>query len=76
MVPGRSGNNTCTGVSLALRISLGQLHGYLAHKKTPPPDPTVGLCLETYGGPRGGVRFLMSEVPLYSTSRAWGLSTR
>jgi len=30
------------------------VHGYLAHKKTPPPqDPTVGLCLGPYGGPRG-----------------------
>ena len=25
---------------------------------------TAGLCLEPYGGPRGGGRFLMSEVPL------------
>ena len=28
--------------------------GYLAHKKTPPPqDPTVALCLRTYGGAGG-----------------------
>ena len=30
------------------------VQGYLAHKKPPPPqDPTVALCLETYGDPRG-----------------------
>ena len=29
-----------------------------------PKDPTVGLRLGPYGGPRGGL-FLMSEVPLY-----------
>ena len=29
-------------------------------------DPTVGLCLGSYGGP-GGWLFLMSEVPLYQT---------
>ena len=28
--------------------------GYLAHKKAPPSDPTVALCLGPYGGPRGG----------------------
>ena len=29
---------------------------YLAHKKQPPPqDPTVALCLGTYGGHGGGV---------------------
>ena len=27
-------------------------------------DPTLGLCLGPYGGPRGGGLFLMSEVPL------------
>ena len=30
-----------------------------------PLDPTVGLCLGLYVGPRGGGLFLMSEVPLY-----------
>jgi hypothetical protein len=35
------------------------VQGYLAHKKRPPPeDPTVGLCLAPYGGPRGGGCFL------------------
>ena len=29
------------------------LQGYLAHKKTHPKDPTAGLCLGAYGGPRG-----------------------
>ena len=31
------------------------IQGYLAHKKQRPPwDPTVGLCLGPYGGPRWG----------------------
>ena len=38
------------------------LQGYLAHKKQPPPRTLP--CLGTYGGPRGGGLFLMSEVPL------------
>ena len=49
------------------RLGMSKLYvqGYLAHKKQhPPQDPTVGLCLGPYGGPRGGL-FLMSEVPLY-----------
>ena len=29
-----------------------------------PSDATVGLCLGTWGGPRGGGRFLMREVAL------------
>ena len=30
------------------------LQGYLAHKKqAPPQDPTVGLCLGPFDGPRG-----------------------
>ena len=29
-------------------------------------DPTVGLCLGSCGIPRGGGRFLMSEVPLHT----------
>ena len=44
------------------------LHG---HTGVPRPcgsalhkDPKAGLCLGSYGGPRGG-RVLMSEVPLY-----------
>ena len=44
-------------------FSPSPLQGYLAHKKPPPPpDPTVGPYLGSYGGPRGGGRFLMSEV--------------
>jgi len=34
-------------------------------KPANPEDPTVEPCLGSYGGPRGGGRFLMSEVPLY-----------
>ena len=30
-----------------------------------PWDPTVGLCLGSYGGPRRRGRFFMSKVPLY-----------
>ena len=30
------------------------LHSTLAHKKPHPPDPTVGLHLGSYGGPREG----------------------
>ena len=30
-----------------------------------PQDPTVGPCLGSYGGARGGGRFLLSEVSLY-----------
>jgi len=33
-------------------------------KQQPSQDPTVGLSLGSYGGPRGGGAFLMSEVPL------------
>ena len=33
------------GIVFALRRRLRGIQGYLAHKKTPPPDPTVGLCL-------------------------------
>jgi hypothetical protein len=47
---------------------LTPLQGYLAHKTAPPLDPTAGLCLGPYGGPREGVThqlFLMSEVPLF-----------
>jgi hypothetical protein len=32
---------------------------------TPPWDPTVGSCLGSYSGPRGGGGLLMSEAPLY-----------
>ena len=38
----------------------------------PPQDPTVALCLGTYGGPSGGGRFLMSEAPLYMVSELDG----
>ena len=43
---------------------LSRIQGYLAPKKAPPLGPTGGLCLGAYAGPRGGARFLMSEVPL------------
>ena len=34
-------------------LSPPNVHGYIAHKKTPPPkDPTVGPCLVSYGAPR------------------------
>ena len=40
------------------------LQGYLAHKKTPPRRTLLGLSLGPFDGPRGGGRFLMSEIPL------------
>ena len=41
------------------------VQGCLAHKEPPlPRDPTVGPCLRSYGGPRGGGRFFLSEVVL------------
>ena len=47
------------------RIRQARLQGYLAHKEMhPPQDPTVGICLRPYGGPRGEGQFFMSEVPL------------
>ena len=36
------------------QVDIPSIQGYLAQKKTPPPQgPTVGLCLGPYGGPRG-----------------------
>ena len=35
-------------------------------RTTPSQDSTVGLYLGSFGGPRGGGLFLMSEVPLYT----------
>ena len=31
----------------------------------PPWDSTEGICLGLYGGPRGGVLFLMRQSPVY-----------
>jgi len=47
------------------------LQGYLAHKKTPthPWDPARTLGIGLRQGPRG-VRFLISEVPLYRPSKS------
>ena len=36
-----------------------------SEETVPHQDPTVGLCLGPDGGPRGGGRFLISEVPMY-----------
>ena len=33
-----------------------------------PEDPVVGLYLGSYGGPRGGGVFFMSEVPLQAAT--------
>ena len=41
----------------------------LTRNRALPWDPTLGLCLWSYDGPRGGWRFLMSEVPLYTESK-------
>ena len=38
---------------------LAPVQGYLAHeKRRPPKDPSVGLCLGPYGGPREEGSFL------------------
>ena len=29
----------------------------------PPPDPTVGICLGPFGGPKGGGGFLSARYP-------------
>ena len=34
-----------------------------SYETAPPKDPTAGLCLGPNGGPRGGLLFLMREVP-------------
>ena len=34
-------------------------------RKRHPVGPYMGICVRPYGGPRG-VRFLMSEAPLYA----------
>ena len=50
--------------------SLSQLlQGYLAQKKAPPPqDPTVGICVGPYGGPKGGA-FVYERVTPVSRQR-------
>jgi len=42
------------------------VQGYLAHKTPPPLGPYRRPMPRVLGGSSGGVRFLMSEVPLYS----------
>ena len=59
-------NSCCQHVS----ILIWRVQGYLAHKEHPPP--TVGLYLGSYGVPRGGGLFLMSEVPLWRQHSAGG----
>ena len=50
-----------------VRVPRQTLQECLAHKKQPPPkDPSVGLNLGSYAGPRGVGLFLISGVPLYS----------
>ena len=55
--------------------SLPSKQGYLAHKTPPPPwDPTVVLCLGTYGDPRGvGVSYERG-IPAAQPSRNFRLS--
>ena len=47
-----------------LKFRVEGLQGYLAHEKQLPKDPTAGLGLDPYSGPRRGGFFLISEVPL------------
>jgi hypothetical protein len=44
--------------SVSRVIEEKKIQGNLAHKKLPPWDPTVGLCLAPYGDPRGARSFL------------------
>ena len=67
-IPRRASTQKATGGTLepGLDPFLRFVPGYLAHKKQPPPkDPTKGLSVGPYGGPRRGRLFLVSEVPLY-----------
>ena len=66
----RSTTSSCTigATSLAPGISSGNeprtLQGYLAYKKNATRnDPSVGPCLGSYGGPRGGVVILWARYP-------------
>jgi hypothetical protein len=58
---------------LACRTACGpELQNYLAHKQHPPPRTLQEDF--TYGCPRGGGQFLMSEVLLYVEERGGSLS--
>ena len=49
------------------------VHGYLAHKKQPPPldhHTTLGIVL--LQGPNTGCFGFVSEVPLYMIGSEWG----
>ena len=54
----------CCTASFRCLLQISLLQGYLAHKKHPPPRTLQWDFLGSYGGPRGGGRFLMIEVPL------------
>ena len=61
-------------VRLSLAATRLSVQVYLAHKKQCPPreDPTVGLCLGLYGGPRVGGCFLLARFPYEATLDAAG----
>ena len=52
------------GVGVRVYADLGDMAGHRgtrlprSQETAPPPDPTAGLCLGPWGGPRGGRRFL------------------
>ena len=51
------------------------VQGYLAYETDTPQDPTVGPCLGSYGGPRGGGRFSYERgTPVHGKRRASALS--
>ena len=55
---------------MTIRSKAQALQGYLAYEKPPhPEDPTVGLCLGPYGGPRGDDDFLSEIVHLAFSRR-------
>ena len=67
------GSRICVWPALA-HAPISELHRSTSLMRNHPPwDPTVGLCLGSYGDPRRGTLFLMSEVPL-SPYRCYPLS--
>ena len=65
--------NVCTPTA---DVSDQVLQGYLARKKPHPPrtllqDPTVGLCVGPYGGPRGGGGSYERGTPVAPFQSIW-----
>ena len=52
-----------TGSRVRVRVVHSPLQGYLIYENAPPQDPIVGLCLGSWGGPRGLGVFLSARYP-------------